>query len=157
MDTRLTFCSLHLQQWMTFSRFLFVFSVSSFNPHHLADHIHQIKGLLMVWQRHSTLQLPQRFVCLVYKHNMYRNTDWICFWLRVLFHCCKQSIQVSHIHYAYAIMIIIIIINFIIILIVVVLNILFIHKSWQQIRHGDAHESRTQNSKAVQRMNLYLQ
>lgn len=32
-----------------------------------------------------------------------------------------------------------------------VTNILFIHKSWQQIRHGDAHDSRTQNSKAVQK------
>lgn len=51
----------------------------------------------------------------------------------------------------YAIIIIIIIISFIIILIIVVINILFIHKSWQQIRHGDEHDSRTQNSKAVQK------
>lgn len=42
--------------------------------------------------------------------------------------------------------------------------LLCIHKSWQQIRHGDAHDSRTQNSKAVQkhelvftlRMSVYL-
>lgn len=83
---------------------------------------------------------------------MYRNyTQTGCFWICVLFHCCKQSIQVSHIHYAYAIIIIFIIISFVIILIIVVINILFIHKSWQQIRHGDAHDSRTQNSKAVQK------
>lgn len=53
----------------------------------------------------------------------------MCFWTQVLFHCCKQSIQVSHIHNAYAIIIIIvIIISFIIILIIVTINILFIHK-----------------------------
>lgn len=46
---------------------------------------------------------------------------------------------------------IILIIRIIITLITVVINILFIHKSWQQIRHGDAHDSRTQNSKAVQK------
>lgn len=59
---------------------------------------------------------------------------------------------------------IILIIRIIITLITVVINILFIHKSWQQIRHGDAHDSRTQNSKAVQkhefvftlRMSVYL-
>lgn len=33
----------------------------------------------------------------------------------------------------------------------------FLHKSWQQIRHGDAHVSRSQNSKLYRRMNFYLQ
>lgn len=45
-----------------------------------------------------------------------------------MFHCCKESIQVSHKHYAYAIIFIIIIISFIIIIIiiiVVIINILY--------------------------------
>lgn len=42
-----------------------------------------------------------------------------------MLHCCKESIQVSHKHYAYAIIFIIIIISFIIIIIIVVIiNIL---------------------------------
>ncbi len=66
MDTRLTFCPLHLQQWMTFSRFFVsFFPVASLHPHHFADHIHHIKDLLIVWQKHSTLQLLWRFFPLV--------------------------------------------------------------------------------------------
>lgn len=146
MDTRLTFCPLHLQQWMTFSRFFVSFFCFPL-PHHLADHIHQIKDLPIVWQRLELCSCWGGSFFLFYKHTMYRNYTHTGYVNTSLFHCCKQSIQVSHIHYAYVIITILI-------LIIVVVNILFIHKSWQQIRHGDAHDGRTQNSKAVQKNEL---
>lgn len=56
MDTRLTFCPLHLQQWMTGFRFFVLFSFFnqplSFSPHYSADHIHQLGSLRTVWQCH---------------------------------------------------------------------------------------------------------
>lgn len=41
-----------------FSKFLVFFPVASLRR--LADHTHQTKDLLIVWQRHSALQLPWR-------------------------------------------------------------------------------------------------
>lgn len=70
MDTRLTFCSLHLQQWMIFSRFLFDFFLLL--PLTLITlQIISIKSKASWW---SDKGMPRRFVCLVYKHNMYRNS-----------------------------------------------------------------------------------
>lgn len=83
------------------------------------------------------------------RYKDYKQT--ICFWIGLLLHCCKQSVQVSHIHYAYAIFRATFLVRFIIILVIPVTNFTFIHKSWQQIRRGDAHDSRSQNWKAVQK------
>lgn len=77
------------------------------------------------------------------RYKDYKQT--ICFWIGLLLHCCKQSVQVSHIHYAYAIFRVTFLVRFIIILVIPVINFTFIHKSWQQIRRGDAHDSRSQN------------
>lgn len=57
MDTQLTFCPLHLQQWMTVSRFFvlfFFFPAAPVSSHHLADDIHQLLNLWIVWRWHST-------------------------------------------------------------------------------------------------------
>lgn len=39
---------------------------------------------------------------LFYEHDI-KTINRRCFWIGLLLHCCQQSVQVSHIHYAYAI------------------------------------------------------
>lgn len=74
MDTRLTFCPLHLQQWMTFSRFLFHFflllsclvtrQIISISPNTSWS---SNKGILLCYCHGG-------FFFLFNKHNMYRNS-----------------------------------------------------------------------------------
>lgn len=66
--------------------------------HLFTDNIHLRVHLRMDWQRN--LLLPWRY-CLFYKHKMYRFST-----TQSLFHCCKPSIHVSHIHFAIIIIII---------------------------------------------------
>lgn len=49
------------------------------------------------------------------RYKDYKQT--LCFWIGLLLHCCKQSVQVSHIHDAYAIFRLIFLARFIIIII----------------------------------------
>lgn len=73
MDTRLTFCPLHLQQWMTFSRFFVSFfpPLLPINPYHFADHIHQIRPPDKLTKAFYSAIAVEVFF-LLYKHNMYR-------------------------------------------------------------------------------------
>lgn len=175
MDTRLTFCPLHLQQWMTGSRFFVSFFSRSFLfPTSLC-------------RSHPPAWRPPH--SLTMWHSVFATAVEVLGFFFLLI-CLTSTICIETIHRLDTFLIrtfvpllltantdqphtlclcnnnarIILIIRIIITLITVVINILFIHKSWQQIRHGDAHDSRTQNSKAVQkhefvftlRMSVYL-
>lgn len=163
-------CPLHLQQWMTVSRyFLYLFFLSFylffwlflFKSRRLAAYVRL--SICSQTPRQSDSDILPRRCCedlLIFvlraRYKDYKQT--ICFWIGLLLYCCKQSAQVSHIQYAYAIFRVISLIIIIVVIIIIimirdnpVINFTFIHKSWQQIRRGDAHDGRSQNWKAVQK------
>lgn len=156
-DWRFAHCTYN-SEWRVPDFLFHFFSAPSFSKHHFADHNHQLGDLRTVWQCDILfLQLLWRLffflicftstICIETIHRL--DTFLIRTFVPLLLTAntdqphtlclCNNNARI------------ILIIRIIITLITVVINILFIHKSWQQIRHGDAHDSRTQNSKAVQK------